>query len=1533
MQSPQGCHSAWNKIFSTLFTVVLFSLLNACGSGGDDPLEITYITGQFIDGPVAGLDYQCPPGDFHETNANGEFTCPEGSSVTFHLGPITLGPVVPAANSDITPFTLFPDNPTASSNLARLLQSIDANSDGTSDVIVLNDALLAAIPEQVNITDYDFINEVEAEFKNATGDAEFTMVTASQALAQLSEGIATYTGSAAQANTPPQADASTSQAVVTVGDTVSLDASATTDIDGDPLNYTWTLDSRPAGSAAALSDASALMPNFVADVVGDYDISLWVFDGYAMSTARVSVRAQPAQPDSNAALADLTVSPGDLSPDFFATGTSYQVEVPNDVTGILITPVTADVLATVTVNSLPPNTAIDLALGTNLIPVVVTAANGVTTQRYEVTVTRLPPALSSNADLSLLTLSTGTLAPPFSSAQPDYQATVADTVPDITLTATAAHAAASIVVDGQGVPSGVPSQAIDLSPGDNPIAIVVQAEDGTQRNYSLTVTVEQPLANFDATLQDLVFGPVSGPAQLSPDFDPEVFSGYSTTVDYVHTWIDVIPTAAQPGATITVNDIPVISGGSSGQIGLAVGPNTLHLVVTAVAGNAQSYFVTVNRLPQSSDAELSALSLSSGNDTLSPVFAAAITDYSAFVEHSVTEVAVTATTSHQYAVLSVDNVEVTSGQASAALPLNVGDNLIPVGVTAQDGTTTRDYSINVVRADVAEVTAGYLETLTLSEGTLTPVFNATVPSYTSVVPAGTGSIILTPTPLHATSTVTVNAADPGIPVALSPGDNLIDVTVTSGDGTVTKTYTVNVTQGVPAAPQNLQALAGVGEVAMTWDAVNSAFLYTVHYATDPGVTTLSPVAYMNSATGFTFPGVNDVTYYFRVAASNSEGQGALSAEVSAKPQTFIPKNPSVTVGSGQHLLSWSPLDGAESYSIYWNTTGTVTTADTRVDVAGNTSYTHLGLAPGETYYYRVSATAGAVEGDLSVEVSATQASSGWSWVDPLPQGNSMLDVAWGGGRYVAVGHYGTILTSPDGATWTAQVSGTIHRLQSIARSDSKFVAVGNFGTILSSDDGLSWSEQSAGVTNTLTDIIWAGEQFVAIGDGFTSDVLLVSSDGASWTVANPTFVGSGQGIAWDGVQYAVLSSNGFSNSRVSLSTNLSDWTEINIGVKGAFDIAWGNGHFVVAGAGLFYTSPDGADWSIPEDGGNTQNLYAVEWVGDRFLAVGSNRLLTSFDGTTWATQSVDSDGRALQAITSSGGGFVAVGGSIISSTDAASWTLHSSSAGLVFSDILWAGGDNQFVAVGTDTVGTSEDGLSWSTTSLSGSLNDISWNGSVYVAVGSSGRVYSSPDGSNWSERDSGTSQWLEDITWDATLGQFFAVGWNGAIIASPDGVNWTPKSAGVTDRLLGITTNGSRLVAVGWAANFTDASILTSVDGDTWTPRTSSGSASNVFYDVAWGNGWFVIAGLSAQNLLTSQDGITWSVQDFSNDRGEGFEYVTWDGSQFVALTNLGRIFTSSDAANWTPSVALTHLEGVAVNSNGIVAIGGGGVMINPSW
>ena len=88
---------------------------------------------------------------------------------------------------------------------------------------------------------------------------------------------------------------------------------------------------------------------------------------------------------------------------------------------------------------------------------------------------------------------------------------------------------------------------------------------------------------------------------------------------------------------------------------------------------------------------------------------------------------------------------------------------------------------------------------------------------------------------------------------------------------------------VPAAPTNLAATAGNGQVTLTWTAAGGAISYNLYRGTSGGGETLLQSGL--TGTSFTNTGLsNGTTYYYQITAVNSSGESARSTEVSATPQ-------------------------------------------------------------------------------------------------------------------------------------------------------------------------------------------------------------------------------------------------------------------------------------------------------------------------------------------------------------------------------------------------------------------------------------------------------------------------------------------------------------------------------------------------------------------------------------------------------------------------------------------------------------------------
>jgi CSLREA domain-containing protein len=586
---------------------------------------------------------------------------------------------------------------------------------------------------------------------------------------------------------------SPSFATATLGYTDAV-TNATTSVTVTPT----TSDSKATVTVNGASVVSGSPSSSIALTVGVTDINVIVTaqDGTTMQTYTIAVNRAGAL-SNNASLANLAVSGGSLTPSFTSTTLDYTEAVPNATTSVTVTPTTADSNATVTVNgtavaSGSASSAIALVVGVNNVSVVVTAQDGTTVAMYAIAVNRAG-ALSNDAALSNLAISSGALAPAFATATLGYTDTVSNATTSVTVTPTTSNANATVKVNGTTVASGSASGSIALAVGVTDINVVVTAQDGTTvETYTIAVNRAGALSN-NAALSGLTVSAGS----LTPTFASTTF-GYSDAVLNATTSVTVTPTTSDATATVKVNGATVVSGSASGSITLAVGTTNVSVVVTAQDGTTtQTYTITVNRAGAlSNNASLSNLAISSGS--LSPSFAGATLSYIDAVPNPTASLTVTPTTADANATVTVNGTTVASNTASGSIALAIGVTNISVVVTAQDGTTVETYTVAVNRAGALSNNAA-LSNLSVSGGSLVPGFASNTLSYAESIGNAVTSVTITPTTSDSNATVKVNGASvtsgsPSGAIALgAPGSSTpITVVVTAQDGTSTQTYTVAV---------------------------------------------------------------------------------------------------------------------------------------------------------------------------------------------------------------------------------------------------------------------------------------------------------------------------------------------------------------------------------------------------------------------------------------------------------------------------------------------------------------------------------------------------------------------------------------------------------------------------------------------------------------------------------------------------------------------------------------------------------------------
>jgi fibronectin type 3 domain-containing protein len=186
---------------------------------------------------------------------------------------------------------------------------------------------------------------------------------------------------------------------------------------------------------------------------------------------------------------------------------------------------------------------------------------------------------------------------------------------------------------------------------------------------------------------------------------------------------------------------------------------------------------------------------------------------------------------------------------------------------------------------------------------------------------------------------------------------------------------------VPVAPTGVTATPGNSQVVLNWNASAGATSYTVRRGTADGgpytnlSTTVSGTTYTNT------PATSGTTYYYMIAATNSGGTGANSAQVAATPlggPPAAPTNLTATGTNSQVILTWNASSGATGYILKRGTaSGQETTAVN--SAITSTNYTDSGLTNGLTYYYVVSGSNSNGTSGNSNEVSAVPLQSYSEW--------------------------------------------------------------------------------------------------------------------------------------------------------------------------------------------------------------------------------------------------------------------------------------------------------------------------------------------------------------------------------------------------------------------------------------------------------------------------------------------------------------------------------------------------------------------------
>ncbi len=525
---------------------------------------------------------------------------------------------------------------------------------------------------------------------------------------------------------------------------------------------------------------------------------------------------------------------------------------------------------------------------------------------------------------------------------------------------------------------------------------------------------------------------------------------------------------------------------------------------------------------------------------------------------------------------------------------------------------------------------------------------------------------------------------------------------------------------------------------------------------------------------------------------------------------------------------------------------TANTSGTSVNLYGICSQP---IAGSQSYLYACGDT-DPLQGDTGIILQAGPLTSGsgtnYTWTE-LNNGIILTDVSAANNSIasngsvvspiiVAVGNNGQVLTTtdPTGATWNSVIYPTPYNLHCVVwdSTNSLFVAVGDMGTIITSPDGVSWTTQTSGTSNNLYGVSHSGFGGIACIAVGQNNTILTTPDDVTWTtwgvstlwtrVDNNIFSADyPYQLAVSNSTQAVVITQGFAGAYTSDGGNT--WTYLNpstIYTSGTLELSFNlscnnSGDFVFIGQDsvshtqVVLHSNGGATWtnetgSIPAVTGN--GAFYSQTASLFFLFDGNfptQNVWTSPDGVTWTShaQSLSS-----VVITDTTGDFsctasatmLAIGqtitisgilsgtGSITGYSNPTTYYIIATNGTTTFQLSTTSGGSPITTTAGTTT--------GWTFTTVNPSPYYFAEGSGVLVMQGFNGtdslnHMFSSTDAITWTQRTNTGSNVVEDIfnneqiVW--TGSEFFTLllkalpspNFELSLWTSPDGITWTEQS------------------------------------------------------------------------------------------------------------------------------------------------------------
>ena len=179
--------------------------------------------------------------------------------------------------------------------------------------------------------------------------------------------------------------------------------------------------------------------------------------------------------------------------------------------------------------------------------------------------------------------------------------------------------------------------------------------------------------------------------------------------------------------------------------------------------------------------------------------------------------------------------------------------------------------------------------------------------------------------------------------------------------------------------------------------------------------------------------------------------------------------------------------------------------------------------------------------------------------------------------------------------------------------------------------------------------------------------------------------------------------------------------------------------------------------------------------------------------------------------------------------------------------------------------------------------------------------------GESWSPRKSGTSKYLESVTFAADGATGWAVGWDGTILKTVNGgESWTALTSGTLESLNSVTFTNDGVD--GWAVGRYGTILKTQDGGENWESRSSGTTAhlKSVLFAADGTTGWAV--GSIGTILKTVNGGESWTMRPSGTSKDLESATFAADGVTGWIVGSDAILLTVDEGETWQPLTAANY-------------------------